>query len=101
MIANRANSAQLGSIPYHSPKLHLGPCNSVGMRPRTDRQTHRRTWPQCISHRLRLTRNVMIQFSSMWIRSSTLTIRSVYKNSRNRDSIYQISGAWVGFWGRR
>jgi len=30
-------------IPYHSSKLHLGPCNSVGMLPRTDRQTHRHT----------------------------------------------------------
>ena len=30
-------------IPYHSPKLHPGPCNSVGMRPRTDRQTDRHT----------------------------------------------------------
>jgi len=38
-IANPPNSAQLGGIPYHSPKLHPGPCNSVGMRPRTDRQT--------------------------------------------------------------
>ena len=40
-IENPPNSAQLGGIPYHS-KLHPGPCNSVGMRPRTDRQTHRR-----------------------------------------------------------
>jgi len=38
-IANPANSAQLGGIPYHSPKLHPGPCNSVGMRLRTDTQT--------------------------------------------------------------
>jgi len=36
-IANPPNSAQLGGIPYHSAKLHPGPCNSVGMRPRTDR----------------------------------------------------------------
>ena len=41
-IANPPNSAQLGGIPYHSPNLHPGPCDSVGMRPRTDRQTHRR-----------------------------------------------------------
>ena len=61
--ANPPNSAQLGGIPYHSPKLHPGSCNSVGMRPRTDRHTdrltHRRAWPQDISRRLRLTRNVM------------------------------------------
>jgi len=36
-IANPPNSAQL--VPYHSAKLHPGPCNSVGMRPRTDTQT--------------------------------------------------------------
>jgi len=42
-IANPPNSAQLEGSPYHSPKLHPGPCNSVGMRPRTDRQTHRHT----------------------------------------------------------
>jgi len=63
-----ANSAQLGGIdPIPLPKLHPGPCNSVGMRPRTDshtdRQTHRRAWPQYISRRLRLTRNVMISRS--------------------------------------
>jgi len=58
-IANLPNSAQLGGIPFHSPELHPGPCNGVGMRPRTDRQTHRRAWPQYISRRLRLTRNVI------------------------------------------
>jgi len=41
-IANPPNSAQLGGIPYHSPKLHLGPCSSVGVRPRS-RQAHRHT----------------------------------------------------------
>jgi len=40
-IAHPPNCAQLGGIPYHSPKLHPDPCNSVGMRPRTD--THRHT----------------------------------------------------------
>jgi len=40
-IANPPNSAQLGGISYHSAKLHPGPCNSVGMRPRTDTQTDR------------------------------------------------------------
>jgi len=39
-IANPSNSAQLGGIPYHYPKLHPDPCNSVGMRPRTDIQTY-------------------------------------------------------------
>jgi len=37
-IANPSNSAQLGAL-YHSPKLHLGPCSSVVMQPRTDTQT--------------------------------------------------------------
>jgi len=42
-VPTHINSAQLGGIPYHSPKLHRGPCNSVGTRPRTDRQTDRQT----------------------------------------------------------
>ena len=33
-------SAQLGGSLYHAPKLHPGPCSSVGVRPRTDRHTH-------------------------------------------------------------
>jgi len=37
------SSKQLRGIPYHSAKLHPGSCNSVGMRPRTDTQTHRQT----------------------------------------------------------
>ena len=41
--ANPIDSAQLAGIPYHSSKLHPGPCNSVGMRPRTDRQTDTHT----------------------------------------------------------
>jgi len=40
---NLPNSAQLWGIPYHSPKLHPGSCNSVGMRLRTDRQTDTET----------------------------------------------------------
>jgi len=39
LIVNLPNSAQLGGSLYHTPKLHPGPCNSVGVRPRTDRQT--------------------------------------------------------------
>ena len=42
-IANPQNSTQLGSSPYHSPKLHPGPCSSVDVRPRTDTDTHRHT----------------------------------------------------------
>jgi len=43
-IANPPNSAELGSIPYHFPKLHPGPCSSVGMRPRAaDRHTDTHT----------------------------------------------------------
>ena len=41
-IANPPNSAQLGGSPYHSPKLHPGPCNSMGIWPRTDRHTQTR-----------------------------------------------------------
>jgi len=36
------NSAQLGN-PLSLPKLHRCPCNSVGMRPQTDRQTDTQT----------------------------------------------------------
>jgi len=49
-IANPPNSAQLGGIPYHSPKLHPGLCNSVGMRPRTDTETDRQTDRQTHTH---------------------------------------------------
>ena len=42
-IANPPNSAQLDSSHYHSPKLHLGLCSSVGMRRRTDIQTDTQT----------------------------------------------------------
>jgi len=31
-IANLPNSAQLEGTPYHSSKLHQGPCNSLGMQ---------------------------------------------------------------------
>jgi len=53
-IANPPNSAQLGGSLYHAPKLHPGPCSSVGIRPRTDRhtdtQTHRQTDTQtCVT----------------------------------------------------
>ena len=41
-IANPPNSAQLGGSLYHAPKLHPGPCSSVGVRPRTDRHTDAR-----------------------------------------------------------
>jgi len=36
-IANLPNSAQLQGTPYHSPKLHPGPCSNVGMWQGTDR----------------------------------------------------------------
>jgi len=49
LIANPPNRAQLGGTPYHSPKLHPGPCSSAGMRRGTERQTEGRS--------LRLTRN--------------------------------------------
>jgi len=42
-IANPPKTAQLGGIPYQSPKLHRGPCSSVDVRPWTDRQTDRQT----------------------------------------------------------
>jgi len=62
-IANPPNSAQLGGIPYHFPKLHPGPCNSVGIRPWTDTQTDTQTRVTAIayiSRGLQLTRNVIM-----------------------------------------
>ena len=43
--ANPPNSAQLEGTPspYHSPKLHPGPCSSVGMRRGTDTRTDTQT----------------------------------------------------------
>jgi len=38
-IANLPNSAQLEGTHYHSPKLHPGPCSSVGVMQGTDTQT--------------------------------------------------------------
>jgi len=58
-IVNPPNSAQLGGSLHHAPKLHPGPCSSVGVRPRTDRQTHRCAWPQYILHHLWLMQNVI------------------------------------------
>jgi len=41
LIANLPNSGGSGHH-YHSPKLHPGPCSSVGMQQQTDRHTDRR-----------------------------------------------------------
>ena len=38
-IANPPNRAQLQGTTYHCPKLHPGPCSSVGMQWGTDRHT--------------------------------------------------------------
>jgi len=42
LIANLPNSAQPEGTPYHSPKLHPGPCSSVEMWQETDRHTDSR-----------------------------------------------------------
>ena len=42
-VGDRGTGARLGGMPYHSPKLHPGPCNGMGMRPRTDRQIDTQT----------------------------------------------------------
>jgi len=39
-IANLPNNNQLGGTPHHSPKLHPGPCSSVGMKRGADTHTH-------------------------------------------------------------
>jgi len=40
--ANPPNNVQLGGSLYHAPKLHPGPCSSVGVRPQTDTHTDAR-----------------------------------------------------------
>ena len=50
LIVNLPNNAQLDGTPYHSPKLHLGPCSSVGMRQGTERQTDKQTYRQHCCH---------------------------------------------------
>jgi len=50
-IANPSNSAQLGGSLYHAVKLHQGPCSSVGVWPRTDRQTDTHTHTHTHTHR--------------------------------------------------
>jgi len=42
-IANPPNSAQVGGSLYYAPKLHPGPCSSVGVRSRTHTHTHTHT----------------------------------------------------------
>jgi len=61
-IANLPNSAQLGSIPYHAPKLYPGPCSSVGIRPWIDTQTPVTT---ILLHRLWLMRNVTVSTAQL------------------------------------
>jgi len=56
---NPPNGAQPGSTPYHSPKLHPGPCSNVGMRPRRDTQMRMTT---IHFRRLWLTPNVISDF---------------------------------------
>ena len=56
-IADPPNGTQLWGIPYDFRKLHPGSCNSVGMRPRTDRHTDSGD-DNTFSRRLRLMRTV-------------------------------------------
>jgi len=69
-IADSPNSAQLRGSLYRAPKLHPGLCSSVGVRPRTDRQTHRRGWPQYILRRLWLMQTVTTK-STPWFTPSS------------------------------
>ena len=59
-IVNPPYSAQLGGSLYHAPKLHRGPCSSVGVRPRTDTQTNTHTDTQIDTQ----TRVTTIHFAS-------------------------------------
>jgi len=77
VVCTDCKSAQqcttIEGTPMPFPKLHPGPCSSVGM-PRgrgrqthrqTDRHTHRRRWPPYISRRLQLTRNDNLYFTDI------------------------------------
>ena len=73
LCAPSANPPNVGGTPYHSSKLHPGPCSSVGMRPRTDRQTDARD--HYLSRRLRFTRNVTKERKRM---SNTIRCESAH-----------------------
>jgi len=84
-IANPPSSKQLRGIPYHSAKLHPGSCNSVGMRPRTDTQTHRQTdrHTHTHTHTHTETRVTTIHFAS-----STIHVKC---NNINPRSVTQLN----------
>ena len=107
-----ANSAQLGSTPYHFPKLHPGPCSSVGMRRQTDTQTdtqkHRRgwRWPIYISPRPCLTRNIILQPNQLHQRFAPANLRYLFswnpenlpwENSSLAEKLLCSSVSWMWF----
>ena len=53
-IANPPNRAQLGGIPYHSPKLRPGPSNSVCIRPRSNEELQYHTNRHVLKYPLRV-----------------------------------------------
>ena len=53
-----------GGSLYHAPKLHPGPCSSVGVRSRTDRHTDRQTDTHRDTHTDTETRVTTIHFAS-------------------------------------
>jgi len=59
-----------GHRPLPFPKLHLGPCSSVGMQPQTDTQTYRHVWPIYMLCSLRLAQNVKMYRRWYWTRDS-------------------------------
>jgi len=111
-IANLPNSAHIEGTPYSMPvgplpKLHPGPCTSVGMRQGTDthRETNRHTdrlaWPIYISRRQQLTWNVLnilyIQLgehtqSISWTRCSPVVhrVKSRRSNLRSQYDLYVV-----------
>ena len=57
-----------------APKLHLDPCSSVGVRPRTDTHTHTHT------HTHTQTRVTTIHFASSMTQAKCNNVQNVYHN---------------------
>jgi len=86
-ITNLSNSAQLGGTPYHSSKLHPGPCSSVGVR----RGTH--THPKAQTHRQMHVIN--IHFTSSTTHAKCRYLRDVNDYRWWRTSQLHTAAQWM------
>ena len=95
-IANPPNSAQLGGIPYHSPKLHPGPCNTVGMRPWTDTHTDTQTRVPTIHSASSTTDMENAEVSCRGIRP--FQVRAATTENARSPTMYIVSGKTSHLW---